>query len=210
MREPGGFRGIASLTTHRIMQKHLFAGCLVLSLSVLAAFTGRASAAPVNYIESIHGDLSWSDPLDHFTFDVGLNTIVGTTGIVSVLYDLDSFAFTVPDGLQVTSLRIILDDHQGNAEAAIWDIYVGSDLLGGGASGERLEAFSPGSVDATSVPLGPGVYNMSAFGFLSGGAPAPVTIHYTFIFDVHPIPEPATAALLIPLLALTRRRPRMR
>src|SRR5262245_16322031 len=71
-----------------------------------------AVAVPVNYQESVSGDLPESGmPLPTFTFDIGLNTVSGRFGTdISYGADFDSFAFTIPPGMQLTAGRVDLVD----------------------------------------------------------------------------------------------------
>ena len=165
----------------------------------LALMSTAAWAAPVVYDESIGGDLPGGVandgiPLPTFDFDLGVNTISGTVtaGTVSVV-DRDSFAFTVPSGLQVSAASVTLADITPNVSQVSWILSRGSNQAFGGNSLETIFAPSPGVTNFTfSLPLPTDVYNVSSPG-VSG---ASGTSGYVYSFTVTPVPEPASASLL--------------
>src|SRR5215469_12308749 len=90
-------------------------------LVVTLALASLAPAAPVNYQESVSGDLRYFDPLMFFTFDVGKNTISGTTGDGYGTTDFDGFAFVVPNGMAVTDANMSFTLATGSPSGLIWD-----------------------------------------------------------------------------------------
>jgi hypothetical protein len=176
------------------------------TLGFAAALTSFASAAPITYIESVSGDLSGLAPAV-FTLDEGLNTVSGTTGFTSSTNDFDSFAFVVPDGLQVNGIKVIISDISGDFDDAIWGLYHGGTGLNEGTRLQFVTVPAPGSFSVPAVPLPAGSYNFSAARNDFTGSP--VSADYTFIIDAAPVPEPATslsALAIAAALAFHRRR----
>ncbi|MGH7176586.1 MAG: hypothetical protein ACREJC_04330, partial [Tepidisphaeraceae bacterium] len=133
--------------------------CLATALAVLASTASTAHAVPVNYSESVSGDLTDVSPLALFTLDVGLNTVSGTCGNIGG-NDFDSFAFIVPAGMQVTSGNLVLTDASGEFISSAWALFSGSVEPMGGALVGNLTCPSPGNVNYPGTPLGPDSYNM--------------------------------------------------
>lgn len=90
------------------MRKQFKVGAAV-SLAVLA---GAAQAAVVTYGEASGGDLGdRGDPLTTFTSGIGVNTVSGNTSVdLNVGAEFDSFAFIVPVGMEVASVKVSLTD----------------------------------------------------------------------------------------------------
>lgn len=179
-----------------------------LSFALVTLAAVAAHAAPITYIEQVHGDLPlFGDPLTTVALDVGLNTVTGTTALGSAGFDFDSFAFTVAPGQRVESLKVVLTDVSENLTAALWDVNAGGRGYNSGSRLDTLDPASPGFdfLDPAALPLGPGDYNISGAATVGIGASA-----YTFIFDVHAVPEPASLAALagVAVLGLRRRRRR--
>lgn len=187
---------------------------VLLTLALLAAAAaGRASAAPVIYLESMSGDLPQIGfPLPILAFDVGTNIVSGRFGRDAAdNSDLDSFAFTILAGAVLVSGGVTLTDAQGDITSSTWRFGRGSANSTQGTLLEPLTSSSPGSAALTTVPQGPGTYNMThiTFGQVD---PAPNTSDYTFTFEVRStaaVPAPAGLVLAlagVPLLGLVRRR----
>jgi hypothetical protein len=183
-------------------------------MMLTTAFVTPATATPISYSESVSGDLGASLPAPTvFALDIGVNTVSGTThfdglepGVFDV--DVDSFAFSVPAGLEVTnvafafvrtisgnliagSMLFILDN--GNAFPQLPNVPSPSiDVFGA----------SPVVLFASGLPLSAGTYGISRGDFtLSGFFPMGWTADYTWSLTVAPtapsaVPEPATLALL--------------
>jgi hypothetical protein len=174
----------------------------------LAAVPQCALAAPVAYSESTHGELSAGGTLITLPFEEGVNTIAGALSNAFFI-DFDSFAFTVPDGFEVQSASVMIEDSLldfGDYRTVSWALYAGSDMFGNGALLQNVVAPVPSETEISVVPLPAGLYNLSQYGF---DADANALADYTFTFVVTPVPEPA--ALALPALAaamLCRRRRR--
>jgi hypothetical protein len=169
------------------------------ALGFAAGLTSSASAAPITYIESVGGDLSGLTPAV-FTLDEGLNTVSGTTGFTSPTNDFDSFAFIVPEGLQVNSIKVIIPEISGDFVDAIWGLYQGGTGLNQGTRLQFVTVPAPGSSTVSSMPLPADSYNFSATRNDFTGSP--VSADYTFIIDVAPVPEPTTSLSLLTIAAL--------
>jgi hypothetical protein len=161
---------------------------LVLVAAVLLGVARVGQAAVVNYSESVSGDLSGSGaPLTTFTFDVGANTVSSNAS------NQVSFAFIIPAGTELLGGQLQL----GVAEFFIaeWALFSGSLNSSTGTTVENIGGLAPGTFLLSSIPLGPGNYNLTQIGL--GGIPT-TTPDYTFTFTlraVNSVPEPATLAL---------------
>jgi hypothetical protein len=158
-------------------------------LAVVMLGSGPALAITVNYDEAIGGDLNASS-LTVFSFDVGTNSVRGTETVGSNS-DFDSFAFTVVPGSQVDQITLQLSDGAlGNVVAAQWQLRTG--MLVSGTFVDSLSASSPGT-DSYGGILGAGTYNMRWASISNFGDS---TVNWLFSFDVSPVAEPGTLALL--------------
>jgi hypothetical protein len=158
------------------------AGLLVLVFVVMGFLAFPAAAAPVNYVESVSGDLKWwVFPLTTFNFDIGTNTINGTFGDGDP-DGADAFAFTIPTNAHLVSGQVTLTDALGDMTSTAWELWSGTNNPNpSGVFLEELSVLSPGSHQMTSVPLGPGLYSVTPMGY-SGFLPA--SANYTFAFTV--------------------------
>jgi hypothetical protein len=191
-------------------------------LAMMTAFAAPAAAASV-YNEGSQGDLSNSGAAPtSLTFSLGSNQVLGVTGR-STAVDRDYFTFTVPVGLQLSSIielpgttaigpvsfigleagnQVTLPTGATTAVGLLgwWHFAasdVNSDILASMAiPSEGSSGFTP--------PLGPGAYSVWIQDFGAGTSP------YGFNF-VLSTPEPATiftSALAIAGLYLLRTRRR--
>ena len=113
----------------------------------------------------------------------------------------------MPAGLQVLQAKVTLTDTTGDLTSASWDIFQGGTQGGTGSLLGSLSAPSPGFADFPATPYGPGSYHVSDESL--SGTPGGGFADYTFIFDVHPIPEPGSIATLTVIsLSTLRRLPR--
>ena len=77
---------------------------LFIFLTGILLFMTTAHAAPFIYNES-SGDLEGSLPAPTvFPFEIGVNSVLGTTYFDGSVGDWDCFAFSIPSGMQVTFL----------------------------------------------------------------------------------------------------------
>jgi hypothetical protein len=199
-------------TIHRTASRFVVATttiALVLTAGAALVAPSAASAAPVFHDEQVGGDLTNSRP--PFTFDARRNTFTGTVSVASAtnVFDFDSFGFIVPAGLQVEAAAVVLTDVAGNITLARWTVNAGRTLPGWGTPVEAQTVPSPGAGTFAAMPLPAGQYNFwnDAVGVSNA---VPGVAAYTIVFDVSPVPEPATLATIAcaaaPLLLSHRRR----
>jgi hypothetical protein len=184
------------------MRRH---GVLLVLLPFLVYSEYLATAAPLNYSETISGDLPNLNPLPIFAFGVGLNTISGRLGSDLSGTDFDSFAFVVPVGMRLIASRVEMNDVQGDITHAFWRLHSGSAAY---ITGPLLAAYDPPSpgIAELKAPLNPGLYNISnlGFGVFTTGSIAS-TANYVFTFTLAPEPSAfvlaATSLFAISLFA---------
>jgi len=166
-----------------------------------------------------------------FEFDVGINSVSGHTFDDAfegpAFVDFDAFAFSIPGGAQLTSIRLALTTtvQPGTIQATLqYILAAGNAQVFGVPPGLDLRTFdllagSPGSVFSGVLPVGPGVYGMNWSGATVGGGPAiagpAFFADYTWTFTVEAsasaVPEPTPLVLLgTGFAALIRRRNRGR
>jgi hypothetical protein len=182
------------------------------SLVAILALASLAPAAPVNYQESVSGDLPQVQPFHVFTLDNGVNTISGTIGFLSYtgggtgFFDFDPFSLVVPTDLAVTSASLSVPSITGNMMSAQWNLIPGLDDHG--TVQERFLVNTPGSYTATTTPLPAGSFTVVHYS-MTGLSNVTNTANYTFTFNVAAAPEPASLGLLA-LATLSLPRPRRR
>ena len=194
---------------------------------VSAAMSVAVRATPVHYSESVSGDLG-PIPSTGFLFDVGTNTITGTThfGVNTPGHphfdgDFDSFAFRVPTGDQVADISVGFSTISDNADKANVELRFcagvgdcGSDLLG--TQTVNLLGASPVQTNfGVTLPFAAGSYSVISSGL--GIAPVDATraqeswsADYAWNVDVVSVPEPGILSMfgvsLIGLAVAIRRR----
>lgn len=169
----------------------------------LAALASLSSAAPVNYNESVDGDLSVYGALKLMTLDAGLNTVSGTTAITTDGFDGDSFAFSVPVGMELIGLQVSLTDLQSNFDYVKWHLNAGGSSWESGNQLATVAAVSPGT-GSYDQPLGAGLYNLSYFS-MQGTNPSNASYVFSLTLrEQNSVPEPGSLALsaLAALMAL--------
>lgn len=182
-----------------------------------------AGAFSFTYSESVSGDLS-DLPTTAFGFDVGANTVSGTThfavdtsGGPHFDGDFDNFAFTIPTATTLSSISLAFITTTSNVSKADIELELCpgiSDGLSGflGTQTADLLDASPLDIDfGGAIPIGPGVYTlrMHALGIapISTSLPESWSADYTWTLNV--IPEPGSVALIglsLISLGITRRR----
>ena len=167
---------------------HVALSCL---LAILAT---KAHTAPLNYDESIGGDLNNQTLL----LDAGVNTITGEwTAIFPQTVDRDPFRFTVPTNTQLTGVAYSFDDSGVSLSpggSLVTRFIISSDPGTLVIPGTQ----SPQSYFNATLPLTEGTYQLTQtvpqFGFPTatgdGGA-----IPYTWSFTVESTAVPVPAAL---------------
>jgi hypothetical protein len=101
---------------------------------------------------------------------------------------------TIPVGANLISCDVTASDAVGDIHYIYWQWNDGPNSSGGDFI-SFLSVDSPGSAAASAVPLGAGAYHLYSVGFTYDATPA--TADYTFTFVLQPVPEPASAPLLI-------------
>lgn len=184
-----------------MMQRTLLS-CAALAL---LRFAAPASAAPIVYNEAIDGDLPQGGaPLPTFTFDLGVNTVSGTTDNST---DFDAIAFTVPGGMEMSEGDLVLSDLTGDVTSVFWSLREGNITASGALVDGSVGATSPG-VDSFG-PLSDGTYYLSPISIATVAGGGFHSAAYTYSFTVTPIPEPGALAMLgVGSLALLSRRRR--
>lgn len=185
------------------------------SLAVALAAISPATAATV-WNEAVNGDFSGSGINPTFVnLAAGTNDILGASGDLGSGTDLDYFRIIVPEGMQLTSLRVLTGTTPdslgfigvqagaqvtgfGAATLLGWTHYsevdAGSNILPRMANGSGAIGFSG--------TLGPGNYAFWLQDFDSGASP--------YAFQLTLVPEASPALMLLAGLAVLtwrRRRP---
>jgi len=194
------------------MELALSQGIRTLSVGMFFVLAvGGAQAIPLHYSESVSGDLS-PFPTSAFDFDIGNNTITGTSHLSSFFEggphfdpDFDSFAFRLPDGLRLVAISVAFRTTTSNATIANSELYLCVDIgCGTGYLGIATVDWlggSPVNVDFGALPLGAGTYALQTSGLgigapLHDGGGMAWTADYRWTMRVIPLPEPGVLPLL--------------
>jgi hypothetical protein len=176
-----------------------------LSLAALGSLghPGSASAAVVDYDESVSGDLSRTisgQTPTVFNLGAGSNTVRGTVDYQpgadggENTIDWDSFSFIVAPEHSLASIALrVTGTHEGNTG---WLVRSGSTVAGQGTILDALYAFTPADSTALDGPFGAGAFYVTLYSIGMLG-----TTNYEFTLavtdrSVPDVPEPATLALL--------------
>jgi hypothetical protein len=188
------------------MRASLFATFVV--MLVMLGLARPASATPISYSEGI--DLPYSLPAPSaaiFTLGVGANTVSGTihfnvSSNGAFDFDLDSFAFIVPVGTEVTNISYAFT-RGGNATLGVvnYELALGNNFVTAlGNDSVDLFAPSPKSMFGGASPLSAGTYGIQNGDMQELPAGGGWTDNYTWSLTVAstdaPVPEPASLALL--------------
>jgi hypothetical protein len=186
---------------------HLAAAFIASLVTTFGAQWNLASAATLNYIESVDGELPFfaTSPFT-LPLDLGANTVSGQFVAGGLEPDFDSFAFLIPAGSQLISFHVVLADVSGDLITADWRVEAGSPDSFAGTFVGFLLADSPGIGTLPNVPLSPAVYSVTHTSNLVVDPSATATYTFTFVL----VPEPATSTLLLlgAISALCSRRPK--
>jgi hypothetical protein len=186
----------------------------LLSCALPLLLAAPAFAAPLNYAEALQGDLvhaATPGTLKVLDLDAGLNRVSGRVTAPALFgfgYDADSFAFRVPDGMELWALALEMVAGAGPQGGIVWRLARDSAQQGGGVQVASLALASPGQTRYGGAPLGAGTHQLgfASAAFWTGSADWRVTLD---VRRTAAVPEPASAALaaLGLALALRRRRP---
>jgi hypothetical protein len=169
---------------------------------LLAGLAAASGATPIAYSESASGDLSAFLPGTRLTLDLGANTVSGTDHIFSFSdADMDSFAFTVPSGTEVTDISYSAQLTTDNTSATVFYTLDDGNAQPSGAvlavQEIDLTSTTPTSVFSAAMPLMAGTYGLVNSTFAFGSA---WTSNYVWTINVAstttPVPEPATLLLM--------------
>lgn len=192
---------------------------------LLAAATlctsGAAWAAPISYAEGVDlrpNSIADSPSFTHLgSLDVGSNQVSGGVNCASVLTssfrcdgdEADFFRVTLPAGLQITAVQIVVSAFQGSAGVSAY-----SGVLGGPTLLDSLGAIdlfgngSHGFTGATGAAPGTLAFFTSVFP-AQASFPYAGSYQYTWTIDVaRQVPEPSGLAVLAGALMLLATRGR--
>lgn len=185
---------------------------------VIFMFGLVANAAPITYNESVSGDLQSTCPCNVFAFDLGINSISGTTFVNAVLptFDFDSFAFSIPAGMQLTQVTYsFVATFSGAIVTSATDEYLlyqgNTGLPSSQPIGDQSVNFLAGSPVAffnAPLPLGNGTYTVKDV-TKTVSSNGNWSVAYRWDYTVSAVPEPGTLTLVcLGLTSLFLFRPR--
>lgn len=154
----------------------------------LVASAAVTFAAPFHYDESTSGDLNDFISGDFVgTADTGLNTV---TGALAVNDGGDSAGFTIPAGLEVSSIQLTITNFTGTGtgRARLFSDSGSTRLTFQDFSTNGVFTFVPVPVP----PLSAGNYVIEVTGLAPG-----ITYSYNWSVVGEPVPEPSSSLLLI-------------
>ena len=176
----------------------------------LAAALAPAAQAATVYDEGVSGDLSGNGLSPTFVaLSAGANVVVGTTGRQSGVVDRDYLTITVPVGLQLSAITPLAGTSTVAGGLAFIGIELGSQVTtpvtGPATTLLGWHHYAPADVGNNIMPLiGTGVGAIGFSGALGAGSYAvwiqetgTGTVPYLMEFTLTPVPEPASALLLL-------------
>ena len=177
---------------------------LILGASILLLVSAQANATPVNYDELISGDLPDGLPINQLTnvgtFDIGINTVSGsTTGAFSGDIS-DQFLFNIAEGHQLDSATIYFYvtglSSMAFQLAKINDINVPTQFYNEHTVVSLTEDPTTSSALAFSavMPETAGTFRVNSpgsFGSISDN----VYLNYTWAFEVSQVPAPLSVTI---------------
>ena len=173
-----------------------------------------AKAAPLQYDESVSGDLPESAPFPVLLLDVGVNTVSGSSYLNEAAQpysaDFDSLEFTVPAGTQLNSISyastvtqligtpntVRLEAFVDKTDASYTSLACQEFWIINTPSNGPTCFVPPGNSFAAVMPLDAGTYLL----FEGQFEPSVVSYtawDYTWSLTVAPIPEPGSIAALL-------------
>jgi hypothetical protein len=192
-------------------------------------FTAVCHADLLLYDEAVSGDLTpfaaitpdVSQPLTLLSLQNGTNIVKGTMTFrndTSLTFDIDAFAFSIPNGSQIVDIKFDAFKTSGSATTflmafsrgvAFNNLQSDNPLLPPVLGIVRTQIPSEGSSTFTSsvLPLGAGNYNLSFnSGLLEGSATFPTLpqnqFNWTAKLEVTAVPEPSSVLLIMPIFTL--------
>ncbi len=160
-------------------------------------FFGPLSAATFSYDEAVDGDLVAGIPIQLFQFDVGINTVSGTSGWLQSegWADWDPFAFSIMPGQQLTLIDLTINTIDGDGNSSVY--YTLSDEYGNMLSTFSISDYSGLYISPPmSYPMTAGSYYLRKTSSSSGGEGS--LWDYTLSFHVEQVsavPLPAAVWL---------------
>ena len=190
------------------MKKLLLLAVLSTYLPLYPALT---SATPITYDESIDGDITGfieilAGPGLNLDFDVGINTVSGTTTITADSHDDESFTFAIPTGTTLTNISV--NGVTSGVAGGSWLWGIRETPTGATIAIDSLRNRNPSKDHFLSsiMPLAAGNYSFHLEGI--GGLNH--SLDYTFAFDVTAVPIPPALWLfssgLLGLVGIARRK----
>lgn len=195
----------------KAMVQGLVFGFVIGCYAVMSASV--AQAAVVSYDEAINGDMTIDVAATVLNFDIGTNTVSGSSSLLSdgsITIDFDWFTFVIPDGTNVTAVSYSFSNVVPLTDTTTANVGYFGRLLDPFTilSNPVFSLFGSTPVDmfSASLPLGPGEYTMgnNSHGFNGAGISWDYTISFTVVCiqtscdngEPAPVPAPATLAFL--------------